>query len=131
LRIGRDKELSLEVVADGFDDDFLTVLGELLSDLLEKGREEEVSKHLNNDLPPEQVPDLSLLTVTNLIVVLGNILKDLITLEGPLLNSRLFPRQSQLNIDELLLLCLFCQNPKLLGQSLNRFVSDLFYWEVL
>lgn len=131
MGIGRDEEFSLEVVADGFDDDFLTVLSELLSDFLEKGREEEVSKHLNNDLPPEQVPDLSLLTGTNLIVVLGNILKNLITLEGPLLNSRLFPCQSQLNVDELFLLCLLCQNPELLGQSLNRFVSDLFYWEVL
>lgn len=43
LMVWGHKELFLEVIADVFDDNLLTVFGEFVFDFLEEGREEKVS----------------------------------------------------------------------------------------
>ena len=129
--VGWDKEFFLEVVADVLDNNLLAIFCELLLYFLKERREKEISQHLDNNLPPEQVPNLAFLTDTDLIVVLGDILKHLIALERPLLNSRLLPREPQLNIDELLPLGLLRQDPQLFRQRLYRLISNLLNWKVL
>lgn len=86
-----NQKFLFENIACTLDNNLFALFSNFVFNFLKEGREEEICEHLDNDLPSEQVPDLSFFANTDFVVILGNVIEHFITLEGSLFDSGLLP----------------------------------------
>lgn len=124
-----NQKFLFENIACTLDNNLFALFSNFVFNFLKEGREEEICEHLDNDLPSEQVPDLSFFANTDFVVILGNVIEHFITLEGSLFDSGLLPWESKFDVNQFLFLSFLSQYPKLFRQSFDRFIFDFFNWE--